>query len=163
MATIGSCIKIKTMKKVNAIFEGVIFLWVFLIAATIFLSMCLSGMCSPEWVFTNVVLGSLAELIFFVWIVTNIRRGSLEILRQTKNLLIVKALYKRILYLSVIVALYGLLTFSFSSEMFNHFAVISENETNSARIYLLNVLIVAFIIFFWMCIEIHRINKRLRF
>lgn len=151
------------MKKVNAIFEGVIFLWVWLIVAMTFLSMCLSGMCSPDWLFRNVVISSIAEIIFFVWIVVNIQKGTLDVLRETKNFLLVKALCKKVLYLSVVVALYGLVMFCFSSKMFNYFSDISDNEENAALIYLVNMLGVAFIIFSWMCVKIHKINRIMRF
>lgn len=150
------------MKKINAIFEGVIFLWIWLIVSMTILSMCLSGMCSPDWLFRDVVITSIAEIILFVWIVVNIQKGSLEVLRETKNFLMVKALCKKVLHLSVVVALYGLVTFCLSSKLFNYYDI-SENEENAALIYLVNMLGVSSIIFFWMCVKIHKINRKMRF
>lgn len=151
------------MKKVNAVIEGLVVLWVVLISATTFLSMCVSGMCSPEWVSGNVVISSIVEIVFFIWMVVHIQRGANDVFQETKNLFVVKSLYKRVLKLSVIVAFYGLITFCFSSKMFNHFTDISNNEVSAARIYLMNVVGIALLFFIWMWIEIYKINKRTRF
>ena len=151
------------MKKVEAIFEGTLFLWFWLIVAMTILSMCLSGMCSPDWVIRDVVISSIAEIILFVLIVVNIQKGTSEVLRETKNFLIVKALCKKVLYLSVIVTSYALVTFCFSSKMFNYYKDISDKESSAALIYLVNMLVVSFIIFFWMCAKIHGINRKMRF
>ena len=163
MATICSCTKQNAMKKIGSIFDGVIAIWFFLIMASTYFSISLSGMCSPEWIPTNVVLGSLAEIIFFVWLVLHIQKGASNLLRETKSFLVVKSLYKRVLFLSVIVVLYGFVTLKFSSLSFGHLNAISDIESKAALFYFVNVAGIATLVFVWMCIEIGRINKKMRF
>ena len=163
MATIDSCIKQNAMKKIGPIFDGVIAIWFLLVVASTFLSMCLSGMCSPEWLHTNVVLGSVAEIIFFVWLVRHIQRGASFLAKETKSLLVVRTFCVRVIFLSVIVILFGFITFNFSSKSFYYENAIFDNESDAALIYLVNIAGIALLILAWMCIEIHRINKSMRF
>lgn len=155
--------KTKSMKKIGPILDGVIAIWFLLVVASTFLGMCLSGLCSPDWLKTNVVLGSVAEILFFVWLVRHIQRGASYLVRETKSLLVVRAFYLRVVFLSMIVVLFGVIAFNFASKSFNQENAVFDSESSAALIYLVNIAGIAILIIAWMCIEIHRINKSMRF
>lgn len=123
----------------------------FFVVATI-LCLCLNGICTEDWLVKNVILCSMAEVTLFVWMIVHIRKGTSEILKQTRSLQAVKSLYQRILIPTGFCIAFG------GIQLF-----VSEFTFLPTMIYGFNILGMGFFFFVWMCIGIIRINKLMRF
>lgn len=155
MTTISSCIikKIKMNKLSRRIFDGWLALaFLFLMVSSI-LALSLSGFCGEDLIVRNMVISFVSEFFIFAWMVIHIRRGEVRILRECKNLYVVRDLFIRILYVSLIGLALGFVAFLLSLKV--------PIEANV--IYPLNIIGFSLIFSIWMWIAIYRINKHLRF
>lgn len=74
MATIGCCVKIKSMK-VDGVYQGFVFLGVLFIVSATFFYVCLLGYCVPKWLAFNLLLSLFAEVFIFVWMFVFVKKG----------------------------------------------------------------------------------------
>lgn len=147
------------MNKVKTIYEGVFVLgFMFLIVAS-FLCLVLSGICTPDWVIPNVIWLSATELVLVVWAIIHIRKGSVEILKETRSLMSLKDLYERVMMLSGFGIIFGLIQLFFFSGLFSR----PEDDFHQMLFYAFNVIGVSVLFFVWMWLAIRKINKRMRY
>lgn len=137
----------------RGIFDGWLALaFLFLLVSSI-LALSLSGFCAEDWVVKNLVTSFIFEILIFIWMIVHVRRGVNRILKETKNLYLVRDLYIRILYVSLIGVALGVVAFLLSLKV--------PIEANV--IYPLNIMVFSLIFAIWMWIAIYRLNRHLRF
>ena len=159
MATTSSCTKQKTMNSIRGIYQGFLALsFMFFVAAT-FICVCSLGYCTQDWLVRNLAIGYTAEAILFMRGISFIRKGSAEILKETRSLKAVKELYNRVLFLAAIGMVYSLIFLLFPFGVFNQ----KESQPDPILIYALNIFVAGLVFFVWMGICISKINKRMRF
>ena len=145
--------------KANGIYGGVLALSFMFFVAASFMCISLLGYCTDDWLARNVTISLVAEVVLFFWAVDIIRKGSSEIITETRSLYPLKDLYVRISYLMGFGIVFSLVMYLFLS---------GEPETkgtglNAIEIYVINLIVPALFFLTWMLIAIRKINKRMRY
>ena len=160
MATIVCCkIKNEKMDKVRTVFEGVVIIGLLLFVDITALYQFLKGLCNSNWIASNVIVCLIIEMVLCVWIFNHIRRGSVEILRETRDLEMLKALYLRIKYYTFLGIFFGLWQLCKGLGIF----AIPENNAGWQVMYACNILGVSLFFFLWMHFSIKEIKRRQEF
>lgn len=138
----------------RGIFDGWLALAFFFFLIATILALLLYLFSDKEGIVKNAIKGSfIFEISILVWMVIHIRKGVVKILEETKNLYVVRDLYNKILYVSLIGAALGMVALLLSLHI----------SVGVDIIYSLNIISFSLIFVIWMCISIYRINRRLRF
>ena len=151
------------MNSVRGIYSGFLALSFMFFVAASFVCICNLGYCTEDWLVKNLVIGYVAEAILFAWGISFIRKGSLEVLKETRSLKAVKELYNRVLFLSAFGMIFSLILLIFPYGMLNQKYTQTDSQTDPILIYALNIFVAGLVFFVWMGIEISKINKRMRF
>ena len=145
------------MDKAKVVYDGVSLLGFFFFVVATFLCMCLSGICTEDWLTRNIIFSIIAEVILFIWIILRICKGRSEIIAETNNFNMVKDMYKSILILSGFGILFACMWFIIEAALFEF-----KDASDPLIIYAFNVLGFSSFFFIWMSISIYRINRKLK-
>jgi len=147
------------MDKVKVVYEGIFILGLMFLVVVSFLYLVLTGICVENWILPNAVFLSVMEIAILIWMAIYIKKGSAEVLRETRSLIVLKRLYLRIIVFYGFGIIFGII------QLLSFFGFWGVSNENSYQLlyYALNVIGVSLAFFVWMFIAIRKIDKRLRF
>ena len=151
------------MHSVRGIYQGFLTLSLMFFVAATFICVCNLGYCTQDWLVRNLAIGYTAEAILFVCGISIIRKGSADVLKETRSLKAVKELYNRVLFLAAFGMMFSLILLLFPYGTFNQKDAQVNAQTDPVLIYALNIFVAGLIFFVWMGISISKVNKRMRF
>ena len=138
------------MVRINDLCSLAYVICIMLLCAIAFLWVCVDGLCTPEWLLTNVILSCIGEAILCYVLVRHIRRSVTE-LKGSR----VRDFYERILLMSISGFLFG------SLWMLDACGVITSASNNSISEFgfACNIMVIAVAFLVWMAIEIYKFNR----
>lgn len=140
------------MEKIEAVYEGFIFLGISFVAVATFLYVCLLGYCNQTWTSFNEIFCLFAEIMVFIWMIIHVNRGANEVYKESDSLRAVAHLFRKIRVLTVYAMGYSVI------QLF-----LPEMDIHLALIYGANIFFVASFFFVWMSMRINDIEKHRRF
>ena len=142
------------MKKVNEQYEVVFILGLMLLFVISFLWMCVDGLCTPDWLLTNIIIACVGEILVCYVLVRHIMRAA----KKLKGFCI-KMLYEKILVLSIFGISFGAVWLLSAFRVFlSKYKSIGEFSEFG---FACNIIGIASIFFIWMYIEIYKVIKRI--
>ena len=138
------------MVRINDLCSVAYVISIMLLCAIAFFWVCIDGLCTPEWLLTNIIVSCVGEAVLCYVLVRHIRRSAAK-LKGSR----VKDFYRRIFLMSVFGFFFG------SLWLMDVYGVIMSPPNNSISEFgfACNIMAIAAAFVAWMAIEIYKIEK----
>ena len=138
------------MVRINDLCSVAYVISIMLLCAIAFFWVCIDGLCTPEWLLTNIIVSCVGEAVLCYVLVRHIRRSAAK-LKGSR----VKDFYRRIFLMSVFGFFFG------SLWLMDVYGVIMPPPNNSISEFgfACNIMAIAAAFVTWMTIEIYKIEK----